>query len=296
MTNVRLPWGLKAGQIVHISDVPSGLDCGCVCPSCKARLVAKKGVKQEHHFAHEAAESCAGGLETVLHLAAKEILVAERKIWLPRVAVPLGPMTQPELLSDGRSFEIEAVVVEQRVEGIVPDLVLTIGGRELLVEVFVTHSVDNAKLEKISQLGLSAIEIDLSKLPREMHRAELASAVVGGRDNKRWLNNERVNAHRKRLEDLSVARRVINRNNKPRVERCPIKEAPRGGRYAKNVNFWGCFNNCPYMLGTEPDSLSTVEFVHCLGETPDAISQEVVRSADGQDGTPFSELIDDGRL
>jgi hypothetical protein len=259
-------------------------------------LVAKKGTKQEHHFAHYAAETCAGAFETSLHLAAKDILAAEGRIWLPRVAVSLGPYTQPELLSEGRSFEIGSVVVEQRVGEIVPDLILTIGGRELLVEIFVTHSVDDAKLEKIRQLGLSAIEVDLSGMPREMPRTELASVVVEGQDNKRWLNNELINAHRQRLEDLAVPRRVLNRNNRKKVERCPIKEAPWGGRYPKNVNLWGCFNNCPYMLRIEPNSLATVEFVHCLGATPDAISQEVVRSTDSLDGKLFSELIDDGRM
>lgn len=41
MTNIRLPFGLRDNVILHISVVQRGLACGCLCPGCGDRLVAK---------------------------------------------------------------------------------------------------------------------------------------------------------------------------------------------------------------------------------------------------------------
>lgn len=50
-----IPFGIdkEMGLIQEVGDVPRGRKCGCVCPSCKAGLVAKKGSKNEWHFAHD---------------------------------------------------------------------------------------------------------------------------------------------------------------------------------------------------------------------------------------------------
>ncbi|HCE4574146.1 hypothetical protein P3719_23445 [Vibrio parahaemolyticus] len=50
-----LPFGLKDGKYYDVSEVERGRACGCICPSCKQVLVAKKGdpLKMAHHFAHD---------------------------------------------------------------------------------------------------------------------------------------------------------------------------------------------------------------------------------------------------
>lgn len=51
-----IPFGLKDDKYLDISEVQRGRACGCVCPSCKQNLVAKKGPnpdKMIHHFAHD---------------------------------------------------------------------------------------------------------------------------------------------------------------------------------------------------------------------------------------------------
>ena len=68
------------GRIVGIDEVESGLKCNCVCPHCGARLEAKKGKKNIHHFAHSENTETSFCSESALHLAAKEILKEERKI------------------------------------------------------------------------------------------------------------------------------------------------------------------------------------------------------------------------
>ncbi|MBQ5523446.1 MAG: hypothetical protein IIT86_11670 [Oscillospiraceae bacterium] len=63
---LNLIYALQNGSIVNISDVESGLKCNCVCPACGERLVAKKGNKMMHHFAHYSDANCAYGYESSL--------------------------------------------------------------------------------------------------------------------------------------------------------------------------------------------------------------------------------------
>ncbi|KPV94068.1 Competence protein CoiA-like family protein [Pseudoalteromonas sp. P1-9] len=66
------------GTLVHIDDVPSGLACECYCPDCGARLEARKGSVNRHHFSHDQRDAkfqnCSYGPETELHLALKRLL------------------------------------------------------------------------------------------------------------------------------------------------------------------------------------------------------------------------------
>lgn len=39
--------------IQFVDEVADGSSCGCFCPTCRSRLVAKKGQINEWHFAHE---------------------------------------------------------------------------------------------------------------------------------------------------------------------------------------------------------------------------------------------------
>ncbi len=72
------------------NEVDRGLACNCICPVCETQLVAKKGKKNEHHFAHYNAQECAGALETVLHLKAKEVLEKTNLILIPPIEANIG--------------------------------------------------------------------------------------------------------------------------------------------------------------------------------------------------------------
>lgn len=75
----------EKGHLVHVDDVPNGEVCGCTCPECGSKLIAKnKGQHNQHHFAHIGGSDCVGAVESALHLMAKEILSEGKKIMLPR--------------------------------------------------------------------------------------------------------------------------------------------------------------------------------------------------------------------
>lgn len=224
-THLKLPYGLHDTGLLHIEQVANGLACECVCPSCGAQLVARnQGRKRLAHFAHYQALECAHGLQTALHLAAKDIISRHLTFRLPELrgrltltsayrqsfpfdvtrywdGVPDEVMELRDYCFPAQDVAVTEVRIEQKTGDIIPDIVLvTSNGRQLLVEVAVTHFIDNQKLAKIKELGLSCLEIDLSKLPRELDLPQLEALLIHGVDEKKWVYNAR------RREQL-VARR-----------------------------------------------------------------------------------------
>ncbi len=171
---LRIPFGERDGRLFGPSDVPRGLASGCRCPGCGSPLEAKQGSKRRHHFAHVGVieQVCR---ESVLHRYAKQVLADATTLALPAwVGTPAMP--NPPSASDweGRLVIGEAVhlpaktvpVASGRQEvsfgNVRADVVLDDGEGQLLVEVRVTHKVDEIKEERVRGLGLRMLEVDLS--------------------------------------------------------------------------------------------------------------------------------------
>ncbi|TVT36748.1 hypothetical protein FNT36_24865 [Hymenobacter setariae] len=224
---LKLPYGLRDGQLLHIADVANGLACACVCPGCGARLVARnQGKVKVAHFAHHQAPECATGLQTALHLAAKDVFTQHSTFWLPGAAgftgfradnfqaddyfasfsfraQPYQAEVEHALYEDGLDYKVEFAPrpvtirrawLEHRTADLIPDIVLETEAGLLLVEVAVTHFVDQAKLTKLRQWGISCVEIDLSKCSRDLAGPELADVLLHQTTHKRWVYNGRLAA------------------------------------------------------------------------------------------------------
>lgn len=171
--------------------------------ACGARLVARKGEVTRHHFAHHARDSaCWHAAETNLHAMAKHLLARERRLVFPRTVVDVGG--EREQAFDRCEVWFDSVRLERRLGLIVPDVVLTAGGRELVVEVFVTHRCDDDKVAKIRAAGIAALEVDLASC-RGLGVDEVARQLVEAAP-RAWLFNPKIEAVRRGLE-ARVARR-----------------------------------------------------------------------------------------
>lgn len=194
---VALAYGLKGdGRIVHVRDVPSGLACDCVCPHCRCRLVARRGEIKAPHFAHHHSEECKQARETALHLLAKQILEVDLCLNLPEWVASDG--RKRSILQPSVSYVFDEAALECRLGEIVPDVIVRKGERELVVEIFVTHACDKAKVSKLRARGLSAIEIDLSRLPHDAPLDVVREHVLALAP-RRWLANMRLAAKEKAL-------------------------------------------------------------------------------------------------
>lgn len=98
-------------------------------------------------------------------------------------------------MSEAKSIPIDNVMLEKRIElsdgsYITPDVVVETFGRQLIIEVKVTHAVDETKIGKLIDEGLSAIEIDLSGF-RLSVLEEVERAVLTTVSQKKWLYNHK---------------------------------------------------------------------------------------------------------
>lgn len=205
----ELVYGLATeGDVRHISQVLRGLKCACRCPACNRPLVAKKGPKTLHHFAHqEGSDPCSRVAETNAHLWAKEVLGRVKQITLP--ALILNHKGRREIVSPERVYKFSKAKLEKRLDTIIPDVILeTHDGVQLIVEVRVTHPCDEAKIEKLRADNLSAIEIDLRHYRTSGDRGAVEIALLSGA-RREWLHNAKVSHFADRLRERDEQRRML---------------------------------------------------------------------------------------
>jgi competence CoiA-like predicted nuclease len=238
-THLKLPYGLQDGHLVHISQVANGLACACTCPGCDARLIARNGGKKKiAHFAHHKALECAHGLQTALHLAAKDIILKYRTFCLPGIAgqfeftaaflnsfafdasqykdiVFNEIYEESEYKIPARSIAVDNVTLERKTGDIIPDIILETPLGRLLVEVAVTHFIDDIKRDKIKSLGIPTIEIDLSQIPRDIDLQQLEDLLINGVEQKRWIYNPKLKAKlaAQRADYFDLARPYFEQEN-----------------------------------------------------------------------------------
>lgn len=190
-----MTFALRDGELMHVDEVANGLGCGCLCPSCGEALIAKQGTKSAHHFAHKGGGDCKGGLQTSLHLAAKHILSKEMCMRLPEFSVTeqaedlTGELHEASKSFASRMMLFDAVEQEVCLGSVVPDIVAIKGGRKLLVEIAVTHFVDENKAQKLRSMNLACLEVNLAGLIGSWTWESLRDALVDQVEGKTWIHN-----------------------------------------------------------------------------------------------------------
>ena len=171
MPDLRIPYASLNGRPVHVDDVPTGLQSGCVCPKCGERLIAKnrkyKARKRVRHFSH-AGTSGGGCGEGWLHWVAKMLLSERIEQGLAkRSQVPIAYRC-PDCycMHEGNLIKgVEAVRVETSIQGadIRPDLWLQ-GRYPKLVEIVVTHAPEQPVLEFSRAQSLPLVQVEIASV------------------------------------------------------------------------------------------------------------------------------------
>lgn len=187
----KLGAAFRDGQLVTIEDVESGLACGCVCPACGARLVARKGQVRIHHFGHHDTDACEYGVEMIAHLLAKWILDETMAFTVPPVYAMPGTCLRP--YQDRLLAEVQ---IERRFGGVVPDIfVRDRDGNSLVIGTRVTHPADQRKIHQLGELGLSAVEVRVPKCD-VLSVEQMQKVMTTTTGTKIWLFNMEAAAHR----------------------------------------------------------------------------------------------------
>lgn len=198
-------------EMKHISSVISGLKCNCICPSCKDTLIAKKGNKQEHHFAHHNSNPCKNGYETSIHLYVKDVLLNCSSFILP----PHKYNNHPTRI------KFNNVIAEKRYKDIIPDITAVIGSKTLFIEVHVFNAVDEIKSTKIKQYGISTLEIDVREMgfdTKEFNSEDVTNIIVNSLHFKKWIYNAHQEQERERITSERKERMKYNRQKLNKIK------------------------------------------------------------------------------
>jgi len=202
VVEIKLPFGLNENNIiVHIADIESGDKCNLVCPSCKSPLIAVKGNKKQHHFRHKNFRECKGGLESAIHLAAKQMIMEKKQITLPKYVLTVSARDSKGLkhtedkifLPDTKIIYFDSVQDEKDLHGMRADILASKGSNLMMIEIYYRHKVDDQKIEKIKNANISAIEINLSYLmPENVKDLEAFWLYINDSKHVQWLHNAKA--------------------------------------------------------------------------------------------------------
>jgi len=190
-----LRYALSHGNLVHVSQVASGKGDGSLrCPECGEVMLARKGTKRAHHFAHLSSVSISGcGIESAAHLKAKEVIIEAGWVNGRRIVdywtfrdFPFEGGWQVELFPAGKIFfpsaEPEVSVGSRRVDVMAfgtTDSKDAIVGPQMAIEICATHKVDESKQSDLKDLDIPTLEIFLDpRMP--IRESEFRDHVLRG--------------------------------------------------------------------------------------------------------------------
>lgn len=221
---LRVPFGIRQGRLYPPDMVENGLNCGCHCPKCNARLVANHPSSKRSYFSHHKAEDCKKGFETALHLMAKQIIEDNAQVTLPSITLEITAETlsdfklQRNVSFPSKTSSLFEVSQEKSAGKWRPDLTAQLkNGATLYVEILVTHPVEEEKaeaLDNLMEIDLSNVDADdlddlreivIAKAPRKWHRCSLYNNLPKVTKNKAKMEEELVKGVLgQRIEKFSV--------------------------------------------------------------------------------------------
>lgn len=292
-----LIYALKNEKAIHISKVERGLKCNCNCPACGEPLVAKKGSVKMHHFAHYTKTNCEYGYESSLHIAAKEIISQAKKLVIPSVYLEFpNSNKEKQLISPSKEIIVDDVKLEQKYDNIIPDIVVISNEKTFFVEIFVTHKIDDTKLEKLKKANISTMEIDLSNLEEDITIDMLSEILMTDNNRKVWKHNAFAQLCLTRFYDAADQRRIVTRNSfYKHVDNCPRQMRLYKGTIPY-ANFIDDCLYCEYCIDSNEDivfctgrlNVSTLED---FSKSPEQRTEELNKQIQNRKSDPIKNRI-----
>lgn len=191
MHEKMLTYGLKKGtinELLYIDGVPNGLACDCVCPHCQHTLIARnRGLKKEHHFAHQGGADCPGARISALHILAQNIIAETKQVMLPCYK-------GQHVMHEAKLKIFDRVALEEicRKEDCRrrPDCVGYDDAKStnIWIEIYCRHKVDEIKRAEIKNQQQYCIEIDLSDLlDKDYTKEDVRFRLIEDSEYRQWI-------------------------------------------------------------------------------------------------------------
>ena len=187
-----------------IYEVETGIACDCNCPICGSALEAKnKGKEWDKplrkgqkiaHFAHSGGSNCKGAPESMLHKVAKSVLKEILELKAPSITREGIELCKAQNIKfDSCKSEVKVNIENTFIQ---IDSVLYKNKKELYIEFYKTHKVEDQKIEKIKKLNKNTIEIDLNNIPvlinGEVNKNGIKENLINEMSNRNWLYNNQI--------------------------------------------------------------------------------------------------------
>lgn len=206
-------------KLRSIFKVPTGKSCNCFCPICEEPLIAKNKNKTSNesllfgqklaHFAHANNSDCPGALESAIHLLAKEVLNETKTLMLPPLSYGGIKLNKKQfLLFDKSKVEKRRDLKKNWIQ---PDVILFKDKKPLFIEFYKTHLVDDEKIEKIKNINISCLEIDINHIDPlnngELNKDGIRKLLERENIYKNWLHNSKTkDLYTKKLVEISESK------------------------------------------------------------------------------------------
>ena len=147
---LKIPFGKhkETGRFHDAGSVSNGLKCNCICKECGSALEAvhPKLPNRQNYFRHANNLNCKGGLETVFHLVAKQIIKENSSLHV----------------TEGNYFIYSYCDIETYRHGKQPDAFIGNETETLIVEIFFWHQIEQTTLDIYIEKGERVLEINIS--------------------------------------------------------------------------------------------------------------------------------------
>ena len=225
MNNLNLiPFGLHvpSASLTDVGSVEKGVQCDCICPSCKTPLIARQGEIKEWHFAHQSRSTeqeteapCEYSLGVSLRLMIKQLFEEGAVFYLPEykktftVPIPgcFKPYQKTVTISQEAKVQFDNVVIEYKKEEVLFDLVLAKGKHKLFVYItykgrpFPEKLIHHEQQDAIVEFNVLALFNAFSEVKMGQYKEILATFLASSVEGKKWRNHPREGAYLKQISD-----------------------------------------------------------------------------------------------
>lgn len=270
------------------------MKCDCVCPACNKPLIAKKGEKNIHHFAHYKSIDCLGGLETALHKLSKELIEKCTHFTTPELYYP----NTKYLIYEEQKIPVDSVTLEKKIGGIIPDIVIYSGKKILLIEIVVNNEISWPKLRKIRELNLPVIEVSSKHMIKGLYLKQdfflrddsFTHELLNGTKYKTWVHNPKVSSIKNELKSNYAEQKEVKFFKSDElgyyyyVEECPLEKRSWNSGRNKGKPYASAEHDCKscqacvgmdYKTKNFKNRTTSIEYpksVYCLGYMNSEIS------------------------
>ncbi len=196
-------------QMVAVEDVPRGLACNCVCPSCNLPLSSRQGEKKRWHFAHATqaavsdSEACEISFGVSVRLMLRQLIQNGMTIATPAMTFqwnhdyPNQPVVDIAVTSNA-VCTIEEVGVAQQFSNTTVDIKASVAAIPLVIYCTYENRRAPEQLYNPDETRCAVLEFQLDTLEGdfELHhgryRERLLRYLNHDIDGKRWLYHPRL--------------------------------------------------------------------------------------------------------